>query len=97
MTKLPVPISFNWDQANLEKNWRKHQVYFKEVEEIFFNQPLRILRDKKHSQKEDRFIALGVTNKKRKLYIVFTIRKQQIRVISARTQSRKERGLYEKV
>ena len=96
MTKLPTPVSFDWDSANIEKNWKKHNVGQKESEEIFGNKPLIILKDVKHSQVEDRFIAYGATNKNRKLHIVFTVRKDKIRVISARNQSKKERSFYEK-
>ncbi|MBU1000797.1 BrnT family toxin [Patescibacteria group bacterium] len=97
MAKLPVPISFNWDQANLEKNWRKHKVHYKEAEEVFLNKPLSIRKDITHSQKENRYAALGTTNNSRELYIVFTIRKgNTLRVISARNQSKKERRLYDK-
>lgn len=95
MVKLPVPASFGWDKGNTDKNWKKHKVHFKEAEEIFFNKPLKIFKDVKHSQKENRFVGLGVTNKKRKLYIVFTVRGKKIRIISARNQSKKERRLYE--
>lgn len=96
MAKLPVPISFDWDKANINKNWEKHKVNYKEAEEIFVNKPLKILRDIKHSQREERFIAFGITNKNRKLYIVFTIREETIRIISARDQSKKEGKFYEK-
>lgn len=96
MAKLPVPLAFNWDKGNTEKNWAKHKVHFKEAEEVFFNKPLKTFEDKKHSQKEDRFVALGITNKGRKLYIVFTIRNKKIRIISARNQGLKERKFYEK-
>lgn len=96
MIKLPVPNSFEWDKGNTDKNWKKHRVHFKEAEEIFFNKPLKIFRDVKHSQKENRFVGLGVTNKERKLYIVFTVRSKEIRIISARNQNRKERREYEK-
>ncbi|MBI2334633.1 BrnT family toxin [Candidatus Daviesbacteria bacterium] len=96
MAKLPVPITFNWNQGNIEKNWKKHKVYYKEAEEVFFNKPLKIFKDIKHSQIEERFVALGMTNDNRRLYLVFTIREQEVRVISARDQSRKERKLYEK-
>lgn len=95
MTTLPVPISFNWDKGNIDKNWRKHKVHFKEAEEVFFSKPLKIFKDIKHSQKEDRFVALGVTNKKRSLSLVFAIRSGKIRIVSARNQSKKERRLYE--
>lgn len=96
MAKLPVPISFDWNQANINKNWVKHKVNYKEAEEIFFNKPLKTLKDIEHSQKEERFIAFGITDKGRKLYIVFTVREEKIRIISARDQSKKERRFYEK-
>lgn len=89
------PVEFEWDKGNKDKNWQKHKVDYKECEQIFLNKGLKILYDIKHSQKEDRFIVLGVTNKDRKLIISFTIRDKRIRVASARDQSRKERRLYE--
>jgi len=52
---------------------------------------LKIFFDKKHSQIEDRFVAFGITNQGRKLTVIFTKRKDKIRVISARDMSRKER------
>ena len=94
--KLPTPLSFDWDKGNLDKNLKKHKVYFKEAEEIFFNKPLKVFPDRNHSLREKRFAALGATNRKRKLTIVFTLRGEKIRVISARDQSRKERSEYEK-
>lgn len=93
MAKLPVPLAFDWDRGNLEKNWQKHKVSQKEAEEVFLNDPV-ILEDIRHSQSESRLVALGFTNKKRNLYIVFTIRGIRLRVISARDQSKKERRLY---
>ena len=92
--KLPVPLAFDWDQGNIEKNWARHRVHYKEAEEVFFNRPLATFKDIKHLQKEDRFVALGITDKKRKLHIVFTIRERKIRVISARDQSKKERTIF---
>ena len=92
--KLPVPLSFDWNKGNIDKNWQKHKVHFKEAEEVFLNKPLSLLRDIKRSQSEERYIALGITNQKRKLHIVFTIRNNKIRIISARNQSKKERKLY---
>ncbi|MFV1917424.1 MAG: BrnT family toxin, partial [Patescibacteria group bacterium] len=89
--RLPAPLSFDWDKGNLEKNWKRHKVHFKEAEEVFFNKPLKIFPDKKHSTKERRFQALGITNNRRNLTIFFTIRDSKIRVISARDQNKKER------
>jgi len=95
VNKLPKPLSFQWDRGNTDKNLKKHKVTNKESEKVFFNKHLRTFKDIKHSQKEERFVALGITSKKRKLYATFTIRNHKIRIISARDQSRKERKLYE--
>ncbi len=86
---------FDWNKGNIDKNWIKHKVTVKECEEVFFNLPLLLFTDKKHSQKENRIVAYGLTDKGRTLTIVFTIRENKIRVISARDQQKKERRLYE--
>lgn len=91
-----APTSFEWDEFNKIKNWSKHKVDYRECEEIFSNRPLKTYKDIKHSQNENRFVALGNTNHNRKIYLVFTIRNDKIRIISARDMSRKERSLYEK-
>lgn len=90
-----TPLSFEWDEDNRTKNWIKHKVDYKECEEIFTNRPLKTYKDIKHSQNENRFVALGITNNSRSLSVVFTIRINRIRIISARDMSRKERNVYE--
>ena len=86
---------FEWDDGNREKNQIKYNVSTGESEQVFFNEPLIILCDKKHSQIEQRFAAFGVTNTGRMLIIVYTIRGSRIRVISARDMNKKERVFYE--
>jgi len=93
---LPKIIQFDWDEGNLHKSRLKHYVEPTECEEVFFNDPLLTSPDPAHSSTESRFISLGQTNRNRKLLVAFTIRKQKIRIISARNQSKKERTLYEK-
>lgn len=88
-------IGFEWDAANLNKNWKKHAVSRWECEQLFFNKPLLLYEDIKHSQVERRIYALGRSDENRELFIVFTIRNQRIRVISARDMSKKERKIYE--
>jgi len=85
---------FDWDQGNLDKNWIKHQVSNSECEELFFNLPLLLSDDVRHSDQEDRYYALGQTNAGRMLFITFTIRSDRIRVISARDMNRQERKRY---
>lgn len=86
---------FEWDQGNSDKNWKRHQVSNGECEEAFFNLPLLVEPDPKHSQTENRYYILGQTNSGRRLFVVFTIRGDQIRVISARDMSRRERKIYD--
>jgi|SRR3990172_5825612 len=86
---------FEWDQGNSRKNESKHGVTDRESEEIFFNEPLVIVRSSKGGA-ESRYAALGKTYGSRLLAVVFTLRANKIRVISARPMSRGERKLYEK-
>jgi len=86
---------FEWDQHNIDKNWEKHNVTPLECEQIFFNQPLIMGDDTKHSQTEYRFYVLGKTDIGRELFVVFTIRMKKIRIISARDMNKKESRSYE--
>ena len=90
-------VGFQWDEGNIDKNYRKHGVHWTECEEVFFNDPLVVKPDVKHSKKEERFYALGKTNGGRLLFVVFTIRGDKIRVISARDMNKKERRIYEEI
>ncbi|HEX5317481.1 MAG TPA: BrnT family toxin [Candidatus Kapabacteria bacterium] len=85
---------FEWDDGNRYKNWLTHGVSETEAEEAFISYPLLLSDDVKHSQGENRYIALGTSRKNRKLSIAFTIRKTKIRIISARDMSEKDRREY---
>lgn len=85
---------FEWDKNNSEKIWIKHMVAPTECEQIFFNLPLVVAETIKHLGRENRFYALGRTDTDRKLFVVFTVRTNNIRVISARDMSHKERKVY---
>ena len=88
-TILQNATGFKWDEHNSHKNWDKHRVTCSECEQIFFNQPFIVAVDINHSETEDRFFALGKTDIEKKLFVVFTIRKKRIRVISARQMKKK--------
>ena len=85
---------FEWDQGNFTKNWHQHDVSNGECEQIFFNRPLIIKRDKEHSKLENRYYVLGRTNINRMLFAVFTIRNDKIRIISARDMTDEEMERY---
>ena len=86
---------FDWDDGNVYKNKDKHGLDYWIIEEIFFNNPLFIHQDIKHSIQECRCYALGSSDNGEKLFVVFTLRGQKIRVISARLMNKKERAIYE--
>jgi uncharacterized DUF497 family protein len=77
--------SFDWDNGNV----------YKTIEEVFFNEPLLIVEDYLHSYDECRCIAFGRDNKNSKIMVVFTVRDNRIRVISAREMTKKEKNFYE--
>jgi len=87
---------FDWDGGNARKNER-HGVTQAEAEQAFFDRRLLLASDPAHSAAEPRFHALGSTVAGRLLHVTFTLRLDGtlIRVISARTASRKERIIYE--
>lgn len=95
--ELHTVTGFDWDNGNIYNNEKTHGVKWQTIEEIFFNEPLLLFADLQHSDKECRCFALGQTDDRIKLFVVFTIRLKQIRVISARQMNKKERIRYEKV
>jgi len=98
MNQFSSIVGFQWDKGNSQKSAQKHDVHPTEAEEIFFNTPLIISNDDKHSRDEKRYLALGMTNKKRFLSVIFTLRESDtlIRIISSRDQHQKERIVYAK-
>jgi uncharacterized DUF497 family protein len=96
MIDLSKVTGFEWDEGNSRKN-EQHGVSMAEAEQVFFNSPLLVLPDQRHSETEPRFHALGKTHEGRRLHIASTLRNAGhfIRVISARDMHRKERAIYE--
>lgn len=91
---FPGVTGFQWDEGNSEKNWRRHRVTQAEAEQVFFNRPVLMSGDPKHSVTEVRRFALGRSDADRELAIAFTIRGSSLRVISARPMNRRERRVY---
>lgn len=92
---LSACTGFEWDDGNFDKNWSKHKVTPYECEQVFFNQPIVVAPDPAHSATESRFYVLGKTDAGRLLFVVFSVRRRKIRVISARDMTPKEREAYE--
>ena len=86
---------FEWDSHKAEANLRKHGVSFEEAQTVFTD-PLSItLPDPDHSEDEERFIDIGMSDNRRVLVVVYTERGQRIRLISARQATAAERKQYE--
>jgi len=87
---------FQWDEGNLLKSWERHGVSAAECEQVFFNRPLVAATDEEHSEEEARFYVHGQTDPGRRLFVLLTIRRGLIRVISARDMNRREQAEYDK-
>ncbi len=96
LRRLRDCTGFQWDEGNATKNWQKHDVSQIECEEVFFNRPLVVRRDRPHSTAEQCYYALGRTDLGRGLFVAFTIRQDKVRVISARDMTPSESQRYEK-
>src|SRR3989344_5147434 len=88
-------FEFEWDQGNSEKP-KKHGLTLEEVEEAFFDDNKAVFGDWKHSLTEQRITLLGKTKEGKLLNVTYTMRKNKIRVITARSINKKEMLLYEK-
>ncbi len=90
-------VGFDWDSGNARKSADKHGVTQAEAEQVFFNEPLLVVGDDRHSDREARFHAFGKTDGARLIHVTFTMRQNGtlIRVVSARPMHSKERRWYE--
>ena len=95
MEELSKCRGFQWDEGNSEKNWLAHKVSRVECEQVFFNRLLVAPGNVGAAELERRYYLLGQTDAGRRLFVVFTIRDELVRVISARDMSRRERRIYE--
>lgn len=89
-------LIFEWDSIKAKTNFLKHGVSFEDSATVFSDSNALTIDDPLHSKTEKRLITIGVSLKRKLLVVVHTDRSDQIRIISARPASRKERKQYEK-
>jgi uncharacterized DUF497 family protein len=90
-----MSLTFEWDEEKAAANLRKHKVSFEEAKTVF-NDPMSVtVRDESHSVEEDRYIDIGTSARGRVLIVAYTERGANIRLISSRKASPKERRQYE--
>lgn len=90
-------LHFVWDSKKDLTNQKKHGISFREAKTAFYDDNARLIHDPEHSQKEDRYILLGISQKLRVLVICHCYRskEQEIRIISARKATKEEQRQYE--
>ncbi len=91
-----MPLTFEWDVRKGRSNLAKHGVGFEEASTIFGDPLSLTIPDPVHSLREERYITMGRAFTGKLLVVVHTERGNNIRIISARPASRRERKFYEK-
>jgi uncharacterized protein len=86
-----MSLTFEWDRDKSKRNLKKHGVSFEEATTIFADPLARTIHDPLHSEQEDRYVSVGESRRQRILVVVFTERGDNIRIISARVATRRER------
>ena len=90
-----MPLNFEWDDRKARSNSRKHGVNFDEASTVFGDALALTIPDPAHSEMEDRLITMGRSHRGKLLVVVHTERGDNIRIITARPASRRERKAYE--
>ncbi len=88
-------VNFEWDPGKARQNRRKHRVSFQEAATVF-GDPLAVTYpDPDHSLSEQRFITVGMSSVGRILIVAHADRHENIRIISVRKTTQRERKQYE--
>ena len=90
-----MELEFQWNNRKAKENMRRHQVSFEEAMTVFSDFLSLTIPDPLHSEKEERLIIIGYSEKQRLLVVVHTERGDVIRIISARQTTPQERKTYE--
>jgi uncharacterized protein len=89
-------IRFDWDPKKALVNLRKHKVSFEDAQSVFSDERALLIDDPDHSEDEERFVLLGLSQSLRLLVVVHCYRAEGrvIRIISARKADSDEQSLY---
>jgi uncharacterized DUF497 family protein len=85
-------LLFEWDDEKAAVNLKKHGVSFQTAVLVFYDENRIEMYDYEHSLNEDRYNTIGMVNDV--LFVVYTERKDRLRIISARPANKKERSMY---
>ena len=88
-------LIFEWDLKKAKTNLKKHGISFEEASTAFKDTLSLTIDDPLHSNDEKRLVLIGMSYNNRILVVVHTEREDNIRIISARKATKKERKYYE--
>lgn len=91
-------LRFEWDEIKAGTNFDKHGVTFEEASTVFYDEAAIIISDPDHSEEEDRFLILGLSERVRALVVCHCYRENEavIRIISARKATKTESSHYKR-
>ncbi len=92
-----MALTFEWDPTKDESNQRKHGVSFAEASTVFRDTLSITFPDPDHSVVENRSVTLGMSSRRRLLFVAHTARRGCIRIFSARRPTSRERRQYEEL
>ncbi|HQU84721.1 MAG TPA: BrnT family toxin [Pyrinomonadaceae bacterium] len=87
---------FEWNPEKAEANLKKHGVSFEEAASVFYDPLSLTIPDIIHSDEENRFIIIGLSDNQQQLVVAHTDRGDKIRIISARLATPREKRIYER-
>jgi len=88
-------MEFENDPAKAARNLKKHKVSFEEAASVFGDPLAYTFADPDHSIGEERWLMFGLSRMERVLAVIYTHRRGEYRIISARLATRQERKIYE--
>ena len=90
-----MSLTFEWDEQKAEQNLRKHKISFEEARTVFGDPSAITIPDPQHSASESRYVDIGYSSQGQLLIVVYTEREPNIRIISCRRATQRERRVYE--
>jgi uncharacterized protein len=90
-----MALRFLWDSRKAASNQRRHGIGFQEATTVFHDSLSVTIPDPDHSVDEERFLLLGLSNRRRLLVVAHSEHGESVRIISARRANRRERRTYE--
>jgi uncharacterized DUF497 family protein len=90
-----MELLFEWDEGKAKTNLKNHKVRFEEGATIFHDPFIATKLDPDHSEREQRYISIGLSTKNRLLVVSHTERGDKTRLVSCRKATPTERRIYE--